>query len=301
MFSVITRSRADPTELTFYIVNGVTGRIAHQFKQFNVSTSHRVCQLFTEQYYVFSTMKISTGTGMFWQELATIELYSKKKEANTWQLILDYFKGHERITADRYSSFAEESDPFVLSQAMMVPFTIKGLTMTETANHITGRDLVLLTDQNRLYEVSQTLFTARRPQRGDIKEPAGWFSLPDPEELEKADQEAPMDIQLKHQSYQVYGTIMPMYDTKYLSYDLVLVGLDKMRTFSTRLESTSQLLAYGHDLWLKRVTPDKKFDMIDEDFEYSLLFLAIGGLMVATYMVRKWIKDLDHRKKFLLH
>lgn len=29
MFSVITRSRNDPSELTFYIINGVTGRIAH--------------------------------------------------------------------------------------------------------------------------------------------------------------------------------------------------------------------------------------------------------------------------------
>ena len=50
MFSVITRSRLDAGELTFYIINGVTGRIAHQFKQLNVSENpeHAVCQLFTE-------------------------------------------------------------------------------------------------------------------------------------------------------------------------------------------------------------------------------------------------------------
>jgi len=87
MFSVITRSKNDPTELTFYLINGVTGRITHQFKQFNVSTNaqHSVCQLFTEQYYVFSTMKKSgQGADFHWQELAVVELYSKKKVDNTW-------------------------------------------------------------------------------------------------------------------------------------------------------------------------------------------------------------------------
>jgi len=32
MFSVVTRSRSDPSEVTFYVINGASGRIAHQFK-----------------------------------------------------------------------------------------------------------------------------------------------------------------------------------------------------------------------------------------------------------------------------
>ena len=32
MFSVVTRSRSDPSEVTFYVINGATGRIVHQFK-----------------------------------------------------------------------------------------------------------------------------------------------------------------------------------------------------------------------------------------------------------------------------
>lgn len=61
------------------------------------------------------------------------------------------------------------------------------------------------------------------------------------------------------------------------------------------------MIAYGHDIFLVRVTPDKKFDMIDEEFNYALLFLAIGGLMVIVYVVRKWIDSQANRKKFLLH
>ena len=61
------------------------------------------------------------------------------------------------------------------------------------------------------------------------------------------------------------------------------------------------MFAYGHDLFLSRVSPDKKFDMIDEEFNYALLFLAIGGLMVAVYVVRKFIDGKANSKKFLLH
>jgi|Transcript_27001 hypothetical protein len=102
-------------------------------------------------------------------------------------------KGEDRITATQYSSFKEESDPFALQMSMISPFPIKGLAMTETANHISGRTLVLLSNENKLYQVPQSLFSARRPLKDEIKEPAGWFSLPDVEELEKMDQEKPFD------------------------------------------------------------------------------------------------------------
>lgn len=92
-----------------------------------------------------------------------MELYSKKKEANTWQLLTDYWKGKDRINAVHYSSFKEESEPFVLHNASIMPFVIKGLAMTETANHISGRSLILLSNENKLYNVPQNLFSARRP------------------------------------------------------------------------------------------------------------------------------------------
>jgi len=188
-----------------------------------------------------------------------------------------------------YSSFKEESDPFALHNSSIMPFVIKGLAMTETANHISGRSLILLSNENKLYNVPQNLFSARRPGKDDIEEPKGWFTMPDPEDLEKMFEEKPFDKQLKHVKYLPYQTVMPTYDQRWISYDLRLTGLEKIKTFPTRLESTSQVLAYGHDLFLVRVTPDKKFDMIDEEFNYALLFLVIGALMTAVYVLRRWI------------
>jgi hypothetical protein len=59
MFAVTTVNRAEPSTLTVYLINGVTGRIVHQFKESDVSTSpqHKVCTLFSEQFFTLSFMR----------------------------------------------------------------------------------------------------------------------------------------------------------------------------------------------------------------------------------------------------
>lgn len=42
MFSVITSKKSDPTTITAFIINGVTGRIIHQFTEINVSRDHAI-------------------------------------------------------------------------------------------------------------------------------------------------------------------------------------------------------------------------------------------------------------------
>ena len=66
MFSVVTESAEDPSTLTIYIINGVTGRIVHQFKETNVSThsQHKVCSFFSEQFFILSFMRSNPTTGI---------------------------------------------------------------------------------------------------------------------------------------------------------------------------------------------------------------------------------------------
>ena len=79
LFAVTTVNRADPSILTVYIINGVTGRIIHQFKEADVSTSlqHKVCALLSEQFFTLSFMRKNPQTGIAQQELTVIELYKK--------------------------------------------------------------------------------------------------------------------------------------------------------------------------------------------------------------------------------
>ena len=230
-----------------------------------------------------------------------IELYSKKKESDTKQLITDYFKGSSRITGDKYSSFSEEGEPVILSESYFMPFGVKALALTETESHITGRTLIFVTEENKLFQLPQSSFTARRLHPDQVKVEKGWFTMPEVKDLEEEEVEPPMELQLKSNKFQVYDPVIPSFDVRFLTYDLPLIGLEKMCTFSTKLESTSQVLAYGHDLFLSRIRPDNKYDMIDEDFNYALLFLAIIGLFGTNYMLSKYLKNEKSKKEFLIH
>jgi hypothetical protein len=89
--------------------------------------------------------------------------------------LTDYFKGAERIVSDSYSSFREESKPEVLSETYIVPFGIKSMALTETANHITGRSLVLVTTENKVYQMREMMFSARRPRPDLVKPEPTWL------------------------------------------------------------------------------------------------------------------------------
>lgn len=86
MFAVITRNKEEPTTLTVYIINAVTGRINHQFKEYNVSNSpqHKICQFFDEQFYVLTFSRLNGSSGIAQQEMVTMEMFSTKKEDDTW-------------------------------------------------------------------------------------------------------------------------------------------------------------------------------------------------------------------------
>ena len=101
-------------------------------------------------------------------------------------------------------------------------------------------------------------------------------------ELEKAKEEEKEVLLIKSDKFPMYDPVIPQVNTKFLTYDLQLTNLDKIQTFSSRLESTTQVFAYGHDLFLARVKPDGSFDLLDEEFNFTLLFGVIGLILVAN-------------------
>ena len=94
--------------------------------------------------------------------------------------------------------------------------------------------------------------------------------------------------------------MVPYISTKYLSYELHLVDLNEIKAFPTRLESTTQILAYGFDIFFIRVSPENNFDLLQENFNFSILFLVIAGLVVALIVLKKYVKQTTDKANFLM-
>lgn len=183
-------------------------------------------------------------------------MYANKQEDDTKRLLMDYFSGEKRIIGDAYSSLKLETTPLVAQETYILTQAMKNLALTETQHHITGRALVFITQENQVYSLKDSFFSARRPYPPVVKD---WVeelkeSLEDPDKVKP--------IELKVEQLPRYEPVIPQMNKKYLSHELKIVGLDNIKTFTTRLESTSQIFAYGHDLFLARFMPDDGYDLL---------------------------------------
>jgi len=57
----------------------------------------------------------------------------------------------------------------VLIETYLLPFGVKSIALTNTIHHITGRALVLLTSENKVYSIKDNMFSARRPHEKEVK------------------------------------------------------------------------------------------------------------------------------------
>lgn len=119
--------------------------------------------------------------------------------------------------------FQEES-PLVVKENYQFPLRIENLTLTQTKNHITGKNLVFITQEYGLYMLEYVWFTARRPQQKEqVKTSEMKFSTMN-EENEEDEEENKM-IMLKDPALPLYDGQIPLKDTNFLSYGQSLKGL----------------------------------------------------------------------------
>jgi hypothetical protein len=146
---------------------------------------------------------------------------------------MDYFKDDQRITATTYSSLKMETTPLIAMETYILPQSIKSIALSETQHHITSRALICITTENQVYTIKDTFYSARRPYPPVVKD----FEALLKDALEDPDKVKP--IELKSEAVPRYEPVIPQQNKKYLSYDLKIIGLRELKTFTTRLESTT--------------------------------------------------------------
>jgi hypothetical protein len=226
------------------------------------------------------------------------EFYKKKVEDDTVKILKSWWKGIDQFASDVYSVFSEENVPEFVQESYILPFSVKSIQFTETMNHVTGQNLIILTTQNQLYQLPHARFTARRPLKGsdDVQDAVAASFEVEEEEIEslddlfKKDDDKKKPIKIKSPMFPKYDPVLSKDSKSYVTYDLSLTNLTDVITFKTNLESTSQVFAYGHDLFMSRVNPNKQFDLLQEDFPYSLMFLGIFALIVFNIGLRLYMK-----------
>ena len=108
-------------------------------------------------------------------------------------------------------------------------------------------------------------------------------------------------IDVKSDIFPPYDGLIPQRNTKFISYNSDLTDLRNLVSFSTRLESTSAILATGHDIFFARFMPEGNFDRLNENFKSPLLFGVIAVLVISLVSAKTYIKSRETKESFLLN
>ncbi|CAI2383184.1 unnamed protein product [Moneuplotes crassus] len=261
LFAIATKSTYASEKsngLFIYIIEGTTGRIVHQFYEINVNHEVPINLLFDENALILTYERIGKfGEGV--QQIQTVNLFEQNIRHNVRDVIVDYVKGVN--STDMYGEM-----PIILQQAFIFPETIKGLGISRTLQGITGKDILLILENDQIYALKGLSISPRRPLEESMKENLN----------------VDVDKSLDDNLLPTYDAYLDFNPSSMISHKYNLKGMEKVETSPSQIESTCLSITYGSDLFYTTLAPEKQFDVLSEDFNKGALILTCLGLMIAT-------------------
>ena len=138
-----------------YVIEGSTGRIVHQFYEKNVLIDKPINLLLDENMLVFTFQRIGKfGEGI--QQIQSVNFYEQTIKQSPKDVIVDYISG-------KNSQSTAGEMPTVIQQAYVFQHAIKKIGISRTLQGITGKDILLILENNQVYALKQQLISPRRP------------------------------------------------------------------------------------------------------------------------------------------
>ncbi|KAF9437149.1 hypothetical protein BGZ76_001811 [Entomortierella beljakovae] len=243
--------------ITIYLVDTVKGSILYQATHENVGLSQPILATQFENNVVYTFWSEGdTSTSPKGYQAVSLELFESKVP-------------NQRTDSPIFSSFTNQR-PDVIAQSFPFSHAATAIGVTTTKAGISAKDILFGLTRHSVIAVNKRFLDPRRPT-------------------------SPPTAQEKEEMLIPYSPI-PDDARLYLTYNLEVVGIRKIVTSPTLLESTTVVVAVGHDIFVTRHAPSKTFDILNEDFSKSQLLLTIvvlAAVMLVTgpMMRNKTLKE----------
>lgn len=249
------------TTLSIYLVDAVTGAVLHTTTHTGL-LSHANVQpsaLLSENWFAYTFTSQDPSTSALSTQLIISEMYESPNPNDRGAL----------AAQTNYSSYAPAagSPPHVITQSYTVPEPLADLAVTRTGQGITTRQLLaFLPQSNAIASIPKEVLNARRPVDRD------------PSNTEK------------EEGLFRYHPVLELEPRNILSHTREVLGVKKIITSESLLESTSLVFAFGHDVFGTSVTPSGAFDLLGKGFNKVQLLLTIVALFVGVGLVRPVVR-----------
>lgn len=268
---LVTSVSDEHSTASIYLIDTVSGDIVYSISHDGVDTTQPIASVLTENWFSYSlwadvlptteTLPASKGYQIFVSEMYESDVPNDRGP----------------LGESSNSSSLEPSDipnaepalPFVVTQSFLIPEAISHMSVTETRQGITTRQLLCtLANSNAIIGIPRALLDPRRPVGRDATVP----------EMEEG--------LFRYQPYIEFDPKL------ILTHKREVIGIKDVITSPAVLESTSLLFAYGIDIFGTRVAPSAAFDILGKGFNKLSLVGTVLALWVGVVVLAPMVSNL---------
>jgi ER membrane protein complex subunit 1 len=248
--------------LTTYVVDSVTGAVLHTSTHVGVTSLTSIPAIVSENWFAYTFTSFDRVTGALSTQLIISELYESATPND---------RGMLNNLPSNYSSFSADAAaarPHVISQSFTIAEPISKLSVSQTAQGITSRQiLAFLPNSNAIAGLPREILDPRRPTDRDAN------ATEREEGLVRYSPELPLDPKM------------------FLTHAREVMGIKYIMSTPSLLESTSMVFAFGHDVFGTTVTPSMAFDVLGKGFNKAQLVLTVVALGLGTLALRPLVRS----------
>lgn len=257
------------SSLTTYLLDTVSGEILASATHEGVDTGRPVHCAMSENWFAYSffgqyALKENPAQSLRGYQLVVSDLYESEL-ANDRGPLGDSanFSSLEPIDLPTGAPL-----PFLVSQTYILAASISALTVTETRQGITSRQLLAyLPELHGIYGIPRMMLEPRRVVGRD----------PTPAEVEEG-------LMKYHPAIEIDPKLL-------ITHERDVIGVEKIITSPAIVESTSLVLAFGIDVFGTRVAPSFTFDILGKGFNKVTLIATVAALMAGVLALGPIVSD----------
>jgi hypothetical protein len=255
--------------VSFYLLDSASGQLLHTMSHTDVDTSRPIPSTISENWFTYSiTTDGGSGASSRGYQLVVSDLYESPLPDDRGPLGAT----SNSSTVQPSGSEGDVVKPYVLSQSYQIPAEITHMTVTQTRQGITSRELlVTVPSTNSIIGIPRQIIDPRRPIGRD----------PDALEREEGLSRYSPSIQ---------------WDPKWhLTHKYEVIGIRDVITSESGIESTSLVFAYGLDIFGTRVAPSFAFDILGKGFNKLSMLITVAALFVGVIFVAPLVSQQAKR------
>lgn len=249
-----------------YLLDSASGELLHTASHYGVDVSRPIPATVSEHWFTYSfTIDSTASTSSRGYQLVVSELYESPLPDDRGPL-------GDSANSSTVKPTGETAKPHVISQSFQIPEEISHMTVTQTRQGITSRELIVtLPASNSIVGIPRGVIEARRPVGRDAT------------------------AQEQSEGLVKYGPTI-IFDPKWhLNHKYEVIGIKDIITSQSGLESTSLIFAYGSDIFGTRVAPSFAFDVLGKGFNKIQMLLTVAALFVGVLFVAPLVSNVPIR------